>query len=90
MEDLPSTLESYGADPHIGLRLLGAEDPGLLPYATLVAARNTGDTDLEPLLGVYEWQSSPLVFSSMGMPFGMTTIFAVCADAWRYGVMRLT
>jgi len=62
MEDLPSTLESYGADPRIGLRLLGAEDPGLLPYATLVAARNTGDKDLMPLRGVYEWQSNPLVF----------------------------
>src|SRR5262249_41930392 len=30
--------------------------------AVLVAARNTGDKDLLPLLGVYEWQSNPLVF----------------------------
>jgi len=61
MTDLSLTLESYGADPN-SLRLLDDEEPGLLPYATLVAARNTGDTDLMPLLGVYEWQSTPLVF----------------------------
>ena len=61
MEDLSFTLESYGADRN-GLRLLDAEDPNLLPYATLIAARNTGDEALVPLLGVYEWQSSPLVF----------------------------
>ena len=61
MEDLSFTLESYGADRN-GLRLLNAEDPSLLPYATLVAARNKGDQDLVPLLGVYEWQSNPLVF----------------------------
>ena len=61
MEDLSFTLESYGADLD-GLRLLDAEEPGLLPYATLVAARNTGDKVLVPLRGVYEWQSNPLVF----------------------------
>ena len=61
MDDLSLTLESYGADRQY-LRRLDVEDPGLLPYATLVAARNTGDKALEPLLGVYEWQSNPLVF----------------------------
>lgn len=65
MEDLSFTLESYGADRN-GLRLLNAEEPGLLPYATLVAARNMGDKYLEPLLGVYEWQSNPLVFLVSG------------------------
>ena len=65
MEDLSFTLESYGADRN-GLRLLDAEDPGLLPYATLIAARNTGDESLMPLLGVYEWQSNPLVFLVSG------------------------
>ena len=53
MDDLSLTLESYGADRKC-LRRLDVEDPGLLPYATLVAARNTGDKALEPLLGVYE------------------------------------
>src|SRR5437867_1860920 len=61
MEDLVCTLEAYGVDLN-GLRRLDAEEPGLLPYATLVAARNTGDQNLGPLLGVYEWQSNPLVF----------------------------
>src|SRR5262245_35708843 len=61
MEELFFTLESYGADRN-SLRLFDAEDPGLLPYATLIAARNTGDETLGSLLGVYEWQSNPLVF----------------------------
>src|SRR5437899_12355221 len=61
MEDLSLTLESYGADRN-GLRLLDAEEPGLITYATLVAERNTGDKDLVPLLEVYEWQSNPLIF----------------------------
>jgi N-6 DNA Methylase len=61
MENLSFTLESYGADLN-SLRLFDAEDPGLLPYATLIAARNTGDKAPVSLLGVYEWQSNPLVF----------------------------
>jgi len=61
MKDLSSTLEKYGADLD-GLRLFDVDDPCLLPYTTLVAARNAGDKDLTVLLGVYEWQSTPLVF----------------------------
>jgi len=61
MKDLSSTLEKYGADLD-SLRLFDVDDPCLLPYTTLVAARNSGDQELTALLGVYEWQSSPLVF----------------------------
>lgn len=61
MKELYSTLEKFGADLD-GLRLFDVDDPCLLPYTTLVAARNAGDKDLTALLGVYEWQSTPLVF----------------------------
>jgi len=61
MKDLSSILEKYGAD-FDGVRLFDVDDPCLLPYTTLVAARNAGDKDLTALLGVYEWQSTPLVF----------------------------
>jgi len=61
MMDLSSILEKYGADIE-GIRLFDVDDPCLLPYTTLIAARNSGDKDLAALLGVYEWQSTPLVF----------------------------
>lgn len=61
MNNLSSTLEKFGADLD-GVRLFDVDDPCLLPYTTLVAARNAGDKDLTALLGVYEWQSTPLVF----------------------------
>ncbi len=61
MKDLSSILEKYGADLD-SLRLFDVDDPCLLPYTTLVSARNAGDEDLTALLGVYEWQSTPLVF----------------------------
>jgi len=62
MNDLSLTLESYGADIEGGLRLFVEAKPELLPYATLVADRNQASSDLKALWGVYEWQSSPLVF----------------------------
>lgn len=61
MNALFSILEHYGADRE-GLCLFDDDKPSLLPYATLVAARHTADEDLRALLGVYEWQSTPLVF----------------------------
>lgn len=61
MNDLSSTLEKFGADLD-SLCLFDVDAPSLLPYTTLVAARNAGDQDLTALLGVYEWQSTPLVF----------------------------
>ena len=54
-------LQQYGGDP---ASLLSFDDdgPGLLPYATLTAARVAGDIDLAALGGVYEWQDRPLLF----------------------------
>ena len=61
-------IEQYGAD----LAAFRSFDddgpvngPNLLPYATLVAARKA-DPALAALAGVYEWQSSPLVFLADG------------------------
>ena len=36
--------------------------PSLLPYATLVAARQNNDATLSIVDAVYEWQGSPLLF----------------------------
>ena len=58
---LPQTLEAYGADL-AAFRSFDGEGPDLLPYATLIAARNAPDPVLAALAGVYEWQSTPLVF----------------------------
>jgi hypothetical protein len=55
------TLDRFGAD-RSSLRLFGEDGPDLLPYATLTAARSTGDSDLDALIGVYEWQDAPLMF----------------------------
>lgn len=64
MKDLLSTLEQYGADTGTdgGLRLFAETTPELLSYATLVAGRSQENSDLKALWGVYEWQTTPLVF----------------------------
>ena len=54
------TLAGLGAEP-VGLRLFDSDDPGLLPYATLLSARGDGDEYMAAVLGVYEWQDTPLV-----------------------------
>lgn len=65
MNAFVETLEQYGASRD-GLRLFDGDRPELLPYATLVSARDSGNThgspDLAALYGVYEWQENPLVF----------------------------
>ncbi|CAN5902299.1 N-6 DNA methylase [soil metagenome] len=63
MHDLIATLTEYGADPK-ALRRFDDEEsgPDLLPYATLVSAREAGDHRMGALFGVYEWQNSPLIF----------------------------
>lgn len=61
MENLTATLQKYGADLD-SFRHFDHEDPGLLPYATLLASRTPSDSALRPLFGVYEWQSAPLAF----------------------------
>jgi hypothetical protein len=66
MNALSSTLENYGADIEGGLRLFDEAKPELLPYATLVADRYQENSDLKALWGVYEWQSTPLVFLVSG------------------------
>ncbi|MGE0503768.1 MAG: class I SAM-dependent DNA methyltransferase [Rhizobiaceae bacterium] len=59
--DLSAELRRYGADEG-ALQLLDVDGPHLLPYATLVAARDSGDDDLNSVSGVYEWQGAPLIF----------------------------
>lgn len=64
MKDLLSTLEQYGADTGTdgGLRLFAETTPELLSYATLVAAHSQENSDFKALWGVYEWQTTPLIF----------------------------
>jgi len=61
MPDLTSLLVNFGAEPS-SLRMLDDDGPGLLPYATIVAARRNGDPALGAVEAVYEWQGAPLVF----------------------------
>lgn len=61
MTDLTSLLVKFGAEPS-SLRLLDDDGPGLLPYATIVAASRNGDAGLGAVEAVYEWQGAPLVF----------------------------
>jgi hypothetical protein len=61
VEHFDRILEQYGADL-AAVRFFDADGPDLLPYATLVSARNASDPTLAALVGVYEWQNTPLVF----------------------------
>jgi len=61
MLDLVQTLEKYGGD-RASLQLFEQDGPDLLPYAALLARRAAGDDDLQAVIGVYEWQRSPLAF----------------------------
>lgn len=61
MNAFDQTLIQHGADLASLLRF-DEDDADLLPYATLVSARQAGDGDLTALHGVYEWQGAPLVF----------------------------
>lgn len=54
-------LQQYGGDP-ASLLKFDVDGPELPPYATLTAARLSGDVDLAALGGVYEWQDRPLLF----------------------------
>ena len=60
MKSLVQTLEKYGAEP-ASFRSFADDSPDLLPYATLLSTRQSDDSDLAGLAGVYEWQASPLV-----------------------------
>ena len=59
MVDMIASLIGYGADP-VAFRLLDADGPELLPYATLLTARRHGSTVLGAVGAVYEWQGAPL------------------------------
>ncbi|MFS4439517.1 class I SAM-dependent DNA methyltransferase [Paracoccaceae bacterium GXU_MW_L88] len=59
--DFVKELRRFGADD-AALHLLDHDEPALLPYATLLSARNGEDEDLKAVGGVYEWQGAPLVF----------------------------
>lgn len=61
MVDMIASLIGYGADP-VAFRLLDADGPELLPYATLLTARRQGSTVLGAVGAVYEWQGAPLLF----------------------------
>lgn len=76
MNAFDQTLVQYGADLECLCRF-DADDAELLPYATLVGARHAGDNDLAPLLGVYEWQDSPLVFLVDGAALRDTQLQAI-------------
>lgn len=56
-----AALAPYGADPS-AVRILAADAPELLPYATLVNAWRTGNDTLGVAGAVYEWQEAPLIF----------------------------
>jgi hypothetical protein len=59
--DLGLTVESLGGDRD-AVRSFASDGPDLLPYATIVNARRSGDKDLSLVSAVYEWQGSPLLF----------------------------
>ena len=61
MADIAASLIDFGADP-TALHLLDGDGPELLPYATLLTARRSGNTSLGVVEAVYEWQGAPLIF----------------------------
>lgn len=61
MSDIATRLIEFGADP-AALHLLDRDGPELLPYATLISARQSGDNTLDAVSAVYEWQGAPLIF----------------------------
>lgn len=62
MNDLVASIEHYGGNPESLLRFDSADTPELLPYATLIGARQGNDADLQALIAVYEWQDNPLIY----------------------------
>lgn len=61
MAALDQILRRYGGEPD-SLIPIDCDGPALLPYATITAARSAEDSDLAPLIGVYEWHDRPLFF----------------------------
>ena len=61
MADMRDSLGEFGADPS-ALLLLDDPRPELLPYVTLMTARQNRDPTLGIVEAVYEWQGEPLIF----------------------------
>ena len=61
MVDLTALLSEFGGDV-ASLRLLDSDGPDLLPYATLLTARQNRNDVLGVVSAVYEWQGAPLIF----------------------------
>ena len=61
MIDWLAWLGDFGADQR-ALHMLDEDGPELLPYATLIHARQNGNATLKVVGAVYEWQDAPLVF----------------------------
>ena len=61
MADIAASITEFGADL-AALRHFDSDGPELLPYATLLTARRNGDTALNAVEAVYEWQDAPLIF----------------------------
>ena len=61
MADIATALVDFGADP-AALRLLDSDGPDLLPYASLLTARQRGGDILGVVSAIYEWQGAPLIF----------------------------
>ncbi len=63
MRELNDALNRYGAEPD-QLIMLDADGPEVLPYTTLIAARQgeQSPVNLEAVVAVYEWQDQPLMF----------------------------
>lgn len=58
---LADTLRDFGAEVE-ALCAFDQDSPRLLPYASMLAARGRGNSDLSLIEGVYEWQNEPLAF----------------------------
>ncbi|MEX2304134.1 MAG: N-6 DNA methylase [Bryobacterales bacterium] len=94
VESLVQTLERYGADP-AAIRSFAADDPSLLPYASLLSTRQNNDSVLAALTGAYEWQATPLVFLVDAEKLGrkqdldrIRRLVAMRGDAPYLGVIR--
>jgi hypothetical protein len=93
MANIATSLLDFGADPE-ALRLLTDDGPDLLPYATLLAARRSGNATLDVVEAVYEWQGAPLIFlvdadsiQHLGQLHHIRRILAMRGDAPYLGVV---
>lgn len=93
--DIRNSLTEYGADPS-GLLRFDEDNPELLPYATLVAARRNNPEYLDSVVAVYENNNEPLAFlidestlTSDDHLNGIRRLLAMRGDAPYMGVVAL-